>query len=72
LREIAVGVLADPWKRLSIESRIWRPSAPSRNKTRRIAQAVDAERMWKPFGVPSRLSAEATAAMIVRAAPPRA
>ena len=30
------------------------------------------ERIWKPFGVPSRLSAAGHAAMIVGPAPPRA
>ena len=44
LREIAVGVLAIPWKRLSIESRIWRPFGSfAGHEAGRVAQAVDRE-----------------------------
>ena len=60
LAEIAVGVLADP-----VEAAVDRQShLPSvrlfgRNEAGRIVKP-STERMWKPFGEPSRLSAEAT------------
>ena len=61
-----------PWKRLSIESRICRPSGSlRRNETGRVAIAVDREDVGKPVPAsPSRLSAERHASVIVGPAPP--